>query len=521
MSKRILILGAGIMQGVAIRTARSRGWETVVIDGNPEAPCRMLADRFEPIDLKDVPSIVSFARTLQREGGLDGIFTAATDFSVPVAAAAEACALSGHSLQAAVNASDKLVMRACFDKAGLPSPRCTGVDADTLSDGTISRVTRRLEEAGITFPVVVKPVDNMGARGCVRIDNSVSLAAACAEAIRYSRSGRAIVEQYMEGPEFSLEALLFDGEFHLTGFADRHIHFPPYFVEMGHTIPSACSGEDHDRIVSLFRKGAEALGLSHGAAKGDIKLTAQGPMIGEIAARLSGGYMSGWTFPYSSGVDLTGAALSLAVGEHPGSLEPGCSRVCAERAWISIPGTVASVHGLETARIMPGVQDVFPRVQSGDTVFFPRNNVEKCGNCLAVAETRHDACRYAEEACAAVFLRLKAPDSRTAAFLDGTSSAFPPSVFEGIPPVGEIGMVSAVFDGYGSVPVPGLLAGHLDTAQDWHKRTLRQCISRSLSIEPGLMEKLAGPDKKNRIRYWNALLRGGIQGIVYTHDCDQ
>lgn len=515
MSKRILILGAGVMQGVAIRSARSRGWETIVLDGNPDAPCRMLADRFEPIDLKDVSTIVSFAQSLQRDGGLDGVFTAATDFSVPVAAVAQSCGLPGHSLDSAVKASDKLAMRACFADAGLPSPRCIGVDT-----GNVARVDQLLADAAITLPVVVKPVDNMGARGCVRVDTRSSLASACADAISYSRSGRAIVEQYMDGPEFSLEALVFDGEFHMTGFADRHIRFPPYFVEMGHTIPSECSGDDRERIVSVFRLGAEALGLSHGVAKGDIKLTERGPMIGEIAARLSGGYMSGWTFPYSSGIDLTAAALSLAVGERPGSLEPGGIRVCAERAWISIPGTVASVHGLDIARGMPGVCDVFPRAGEGDSVSFPRNNVEKCGNCLAVATDRHEASRYAEQACAAVFLRLQAPDSRTAEFLNDTRPGFPPSAFEGIPPISETGTVNTVFDGYGSVPVPGSLSAFLDTALDWQQRTLRQCIARSLAIEPGLMDKLAGTDKKNSIRYWNALLRGGIQGIVYIYDCD-
>ncbi len=516
MSKRILILGAGVMQGVAIRTARSRGWETVVIDGNSEAPCRMLADRFEPIDLKDVSSIVSFAQSLKRDGGLDGIFTAATDFSVPVAAAAEACGLPGHSLQAAINASDKLAMRACFAGAGLPSPRCVGVDA-----GTVVVVDRLLDDAGITFPVVVKPVDNMGARGCMRIDHPASLSAACVDAISYSRSGRAIIEQYMDGPEFSLEALVFDGEFHLTGFADRHIHFPPYFVEMGHTIPAGCSGEQYDRIVSVFRAGAEALGLTHGAAKGDIKLTGQGPMIGEIAARLSGGYMSGWTFPYSTGIDLTGAALSLAVGERPASLEPGISRTCAERAWISIPGAVAEVTGLEQAGKMPGVRDVFPRARAGDIVSFPRNNVEKCGNCLAVSEDPSEACRYAEEACAAVFLRLAAPDPRTDQFLNDVSADFPPYAFEGIPAVSETGAVPVLFGEYGPLPVPVMLVEYLDTALDWQKRTLRESINRSLAIEPGLVGKLSGHSKKNSLRYWNALLRGGIQGIVYTYDCEQ
>jgi len=114
MKKRILMLGCGVMQSVAIRSAKERGWEVVAVDGNPDAPSRNLADRFEAIDLKDVNGLIRLALSLKAEGGLDGVFTAATDFSASVAAVAERCGLPGHSLEAALNASDKLRMRECF-----------------------------------------------------------------------------------------------------------------------------------------------------------------------------------------------------------------------------------------------------------------------------------------------------------------------------------------------------------------------------------------------------------------------
>lgn len=515
MSKRVLLLGAGIMQGVAIRCARERGWETVVIDGNPEAPCRDLTHRFEHIDLKDVSSIVSFAKELSRNGGLDGVFTAATDFSVPVSAVAEACGLPGHSLEAAMNASDKLRMRSCFKNAGVSSPACAGI-----TSGDLARIPEILAEAQIGFPLVVKPVDNMGARGCMLVRDLSVMEDACADAIRYSRTGRAIVEEYMSGPEYSVEALVFDGEFHLTGFAERHIFFPPYFVEMGHTIPAAISPEDEQRILTVFRAGASALGLTHGAVKGDMKLTEKGPMVGEIAARLSGGYMSGWTYPYSSGIDLTGAALSLAVGERPESLKPALDLVCAERAWISIPGTVRSVHGVEEASRIPGVRDVLPRAGEGSRVYFPRNNVEKCGNCLAVSENRNDACRAAEQACAAIFLRLAVHDVQTESFLDTTDDSFPPSAFCGISFPDDTDFTPVAFEHCGQIPVPDTLCPALDLQRDWQNRSLRDCLTQALRYEPGLYNKLVNPDKKKRIRYWNALLRGGIQGIVYRYDCE-
>ena len=172
-------------------------------------------------------------------------------------------------------------------------------------------------------PLVVKPCDNMGGRGCSRVESPGELDAAIADAAAFSRTGRAIVEEYMDGPEFSIDAIVYGGKVYECGFADRHIFYPPYFIEMGHTIPSAVDAETKNKLMACFEAGVHALGLTSGAAKGDIKLTSRGPMIGEIAARLSGGYMSGWTYPYSSGFEVTEAAIEIAMGLPPGFIDIG------------------------------------------------------------------------------------------------------------------------------------------------------------------------------------------------------
>ncbi len=160
-------------------------------------------------------------------------------------------------------------------------------------------------------------------------------------------------------------------------------------------------------IERVFTAGIHAIGIENGAAKGDIKLTASGPMVGEIAARLSGGYMSGWTFPLSSGVEVTEAAMNVAVGLPPGDLAPHLHRTTAERALISIPGIVDQLEGVEEARRLPGIAEVFLRIQPGDHVRFPTNNVEKCGNVIAVADSRADSIAAAERALAAMRVRLR------------------------------------------------------------------------------------------------------------------
>lgn len=612
--KRVFMLGAGFMQGVAIRAARALGCTVVAADGNPSAVCAAEADEFVCIDLKDTARLIDYARYLQQNGGLDAVFTAATDFSAAVAAIAAACGLRGHTLKAALNATDKVRMRECFRKAGVPSPafiELTAADlaapADRLeargnvrySDlgaATADTLERRLGELAGRFPLVVKPVDNMGARGCSLVKNLSELRKAAATALQYSRSGRAIVEEYIEGSEFSIEGLIFGGRLYITALADRHIFFPPYFIEMGHTIPSDCTQDIADEVMSVFERGVHALGLTDGAVKGDILVRNGKAFVGEIAARLSGGYMSGWTVPYSCGLDITAAALTLALGGSPRlhtcgkdffvvPLKQNCPFVSAERAWISIPGQVASVSGLEAARAAPFVKDVFPRAGAGDTVVFPQNNVEKCGNVLSAAPSRREAVQASEAACRKIVLRLKPHVAETDAFLaelhfPAEQQIFPPNFLQFTEPLAGVEtaakvavevlatapaadskgqrsggssaassaffdrlLADAVYEEKEGFVLPCFLAAALGTACDLQGRSLRELLHQALEEEPGLASILgiSGSPERSAVSalssrksrgsssldiqrkngYWKALIRGGLQGLLYRYDCEK
>jgi len=530
--KRILILGAGVLQGPALRIAGEMGLETIAVDADSEAFCVSLADRFEKIDLKDREGIEKLARSLMEQGGLAGVMTAGTDFSASVAWVAEKLRLPGISFEAALDASDKERMRKRFKEAGVPSPEFIVINGRSGEAGEAPALP-------FSWPVVVKPVDNMGARGCRRVGSAEELKTAVAEAMAFSRSGRVIVEEYMEGPEFSVDALIYRGEITICGFADRHIFFPPYFIEMGHTIPSSIDPAVMRPLIETFNRGVKALGITDGAAKGDVKLTSRGPMIGEIAARLSGGYMSGWTFPYSSGVLPTRGAIEIAIGEKPGGLENKWNWTSAERAFISIPGEVLSVQGIETAKVMPWVRDVFSRVKSGMAVTFPENNVTKCGNIISAAPDRETAVNSAENAARSVLIRLKAPNEKTAAFLavpPSEQQLFPPNAFAAgrellslLAALPETDCKSAA-DFFAEVakkepvllPFPEFTdSGLLDLIGRGVKESLdavraltgfKLPFASKESLSEGATVPLLGRS------FWQALIRGGYQGATYYID---
>jgi biotin carboxylase len=504
----ILILGASQMQMPAIQIGRELGWRVVVADVNPTAPGVALADEFEQVDLKDLSGMTEAARRQQSSDGLDGVFTAGTDFSATVAWVSEHLGLPGIPYKTALDASDKSRMRGVFTKAGLPSPKFvtidSGIDPLTVLDA-------------LSLPLVIKPVDSMGARGVRRIDAASDLSQATEDALQHSRCGNAIIEQYINGPEFSLDAVVYEGHIHLCGIADRHIHFPPYFVEMGHTMPSGFDETDQQQVIDLFFAGIRALGISTGAAKGDIKLSANGPVIGEIAARLSGGYMSGWTYPYSSGVRVTEAAMRIAVGLSPGELAPTVHRTAAERAFISIPGIVLNVEGEESIR--DDVAEFFLRVESGSSVRFPINNVQKCGNVICVDSDRRSAIAKAERACRGISVQLEPFDSSTADYLFGDLDGWAPDAYH-LTDSANTESLAAMRPLYGAIgaPLEGIVAlptMDAEAQKDWHGLPFFVALSRlllrsSLAAVPG--DALTGGGLVLGGLFWRAFLRGGEQG---------
>jgi biotin carboxylase len=508
-----MILGAGIMQVPGIRIAKEKSWRVIIVDGNPDAVARDMGDHFECVDLKDRDGLLTLARGYAERTGLDGVFTAGTDFSSSVAWVAEKLGLPGISFATAMRATDKCLMRTAFAAAGVPSPLffCWTGEGDA----------RSANAGGLDFPLVVKPVDNMGARGVRRVENDAELEDACQAAISLSRSSRVIIEQYMEGPELSLDAIVHGGRVTVCGIADRHICFPPSFVEMGHTIPSALDPGTLGDVEKVFAAGIHAIGIDNGAAKGDIKLTARGPMVGEIAARLSGGYMSGWTFPLSSGVEVTEAALNVAVGLPSGDLSPRLRKTCAERALISMPGTVEEILGVEDARGLAGVEHVFLRIGPGDEVLFPANNVQKCGNVIATGESRVEAVAAAQAAIHALCIRLRPDTEKTTHFLfRGTGNDAYPSMdsellraIRTLPPYrGQPSRTAA--DGLLAVEV--LESIERQDATDWHGMTMKDAVLRALARGGGMPSRAASSTVFTLSGlFWKAIVRGGAQGGTY------
>ncbi len=399
MSKRrIIIIGAGFLQVPAIEIAKEMGLYTIVADYNKDAYGMKIADLPLIISTRDVDGSVRAARDLSKKMKIDGVITVGTDASITVAAVANALGLPGNRFEDAYAATNKIRMRERLKKFNVPQPNFFPAWS---YDDAIDAFNK------LSHPVVIKPADNMGSRGVMKIIDKSEIKEGFSRAKSSSPSGEVIIEEYMEGAELSIDMLIYEDNIYVTGVADRVIEHPPYFIETGHIMPSNLPSKDTNDAIEVMKKGIRALNLCTGAAKGDIKITKNGAMVGEIAARLSGGFMSAYTYPLSTGVNLIRNAIDIALGDPPSDLKPKWNKVAVEKAFLPGSGIVDSIIGIDEALRIDGVKKIYIKTHVGDVLMPPTNNLEKAGNVITVADSRDKAIEIANKAIDTVHFNLQ------------------------------------------------------------------------------------------------------------------
>lgn len=397
---KIVIIGAGELQIPLIKAAKKLGLFVIATDQDPQAlgfkdadDC-ILANTMDPQE-----SLAKIQQYVEQKGPIHAVVTSGTDASLTVATIADFYHLPGHSVVAAHNASDKALMRKAFEKAETPIPQYKIISSIEEAKGFFEK---------IQSPCVIKPTNNMGARGITLISQIQDIPQAYALAYDHNRGHQELlIEEYINAHELSIDALVFDDKIMIAGIADRIIEYPPYFVETGHILPSNLPQSWLDRAISTFQQGIRALGLSHGAAKADLKISEHHTWVIEIAARLSGGFMSSHTFPFATGIPLHEHMVLLALGKTPPPLTPTHDLVSIERAIICPPGEIISIKTDDDLQNLKYFSHLSLRAKIGDTVRAPKNNLDKQGCIIATAPTRELALRTINQALEKIHITVQ------------------------------------------------------------------------------------------------------------------
>ena len=402
--KTLLILGAGKEQVAAINAAKARGIRTLVLDFNPKADGRLLADEFHLVSTRDRDAILGFLR--RYPGRIDGVMTIASDIPHMVSAAAEALGARHIPPSVAELCVHKLHMKEKLSAEGVNVPAFARVASPGELQAFIDRVG---------FPVVIKPVDNSGARGVHRLTNGMDIAAAFGYASGFAYSGEVIAEKFISGLQISTEGLFHEGVFHCTGFADRNYtrldDSVPFMVEDGGDIPTLLNSANKKRVETEFERAARALGIDWGPAKGDMIFGDDGkPYVVEIAARLSGGNFCYDKVPWSTGVDIVAILVDMAVGNpvDPARFVPTCNLATSQRYFFPAAGVIKQIEGIAAAEATAHIRKVDVWTGPGQTIAAAENHPSRVGYVIACAPSRAEAVAAAEAAVARVEFRMEA-----------------------------------------------------------------------------------------------------------------
>lgn len=395
MTKTLWIVSGGVEAAPGIKRAKEMGLHVVVSDMDPDAPGFEYADDTIVASTYGVEETQEAALHYSKEvRPVDGVISMSADVPMTVAGVAEALGLPGLSRECARLASDKLAMKECFQEAGIAIPLFTAISGP----GELERVAK--ESGG---PVVVKPVDSRGARGVLLVTPGLDLEWAFSHAMRSSPSGRVMVEEFIEGPQISTESVIVGEGDWTPGFSHRNYEylrrFSPYIIENGGDQPTPLASHARGAVEGVAIAAARAMGIERGIAKGDMVLSYRGPLVIEIAARLSGGWFSTDQIPLATGVDLIGAAIKLALGEDPApeELTPTRERGVAIRYFFPEPGIVREIRGVEKYEALDWVHKLGFFVAKGDVIEETTDHTKRAGFVITTGEDRAEAVARAEE----------------------------------------------------------------------------------------------------------------------------
>lgn len=396
--KKMMILGASALQVPAIKKAKELGYQIILVDYDENAVGFALADVKLVVSTLDQEEVYRQALIYEP----DVVITSTSDG--PVRTAAYVNEKLGKqpdlSYENSLCATIKSKMRDRLRECGVPIPEYY---AATDFAGFSEAVDR------LNGHCIVKPADNAGSRGVVLLGGSERQDGILEDeehgearerkrrvyeySLENSRNGTVMVEEYMKGPEVSVEIMVVEGEPHILAITDKYITPPPYFVELAHCEPSRIDEETQNRIREVASQAVRAIGIENAPAHVEVKVTPEGPKIVELAARLGGDFITSRLVPLSTGIDMVGASVLLATGEKPDltQMRKQGAAIHFIHAKEDQQGVIEKITVPETLREADGVEEIVLYQKPGATVQGTRSSNDRLGHVITVGKTAGEA----------------------------------------------------------------------------------------------------------------------------------
>ncbi len=396
MKERLLFVAAGLAQTPSIRDARYAGHYVIAMDGDSNAPGLAEADESHVANILDPQEIMRVCR----KTGANGIVSVCCDAAMDsVAEACRVLGLPGVSPEVVRVSRSKLLQREAIRSAGLLTPDFTA--ATTWKDALAAWDTFQAEAC------VVKPIDASGSRGVSFVDHRDNVRSAFELARQNSRSGGVLVESFVDGTEYSVEAWVVGVKVHVLATSEKVRTHPPYLLDRQVHFPDSLCDAARQRMITHAVRAIEVCGFHDCPVHLECIESAKGPMVVELAARGAGFKVFTEILPKIKGISTTRASIQAALGVKPDLTLNNIGSAASLTFIDPVPGLLKAVHGIKAARALPGVEEVAIYVRPGQRLQPLRSGADRAGHIL-VYDPDPGTCREtAREALAMIRLEVE------------------------------------------------------------------------------------------------------------------
>lgn len=303
--KKIVIIGANDFQNPLILKAKENGYETHVFAWKDGSIGEKTADFFYPISIIEKEQILEKCKEINP----NAVISIGSDLAIiTVNYLAKELGLIGNSKECTIKSTNKYAMRKAFKDAGIKVP----LFEEIAENESIEKLDK------FNFPVIVKPTDRSGSRAITKVQNKENLNLAIQNAILNSFEKKAIVEEYIDGQEYSVECISYQCEHNLLAITKKYTTGAPNFIETAHIEPSGLNYKEQEKVKQVVFKALDALGIENGASHSEFKIDSKGDIrIIEIGARMGGDCIGSDLVQISTGYDFVQMVLDVSLGNKP------------------------------------------------------------------------------------------------------------------------------------------------------------------------------------------------------------
>lgn len=405
--KKILILGAGIYQVPLINTAKRLGIETIVASIPGNYPGFKLADKVYYENTTDYEAILKIAR----EEEINGIVTAGTDVAViTIGKVCDALGLTGLSEQAAIIATDKLLMKEKYEEFGVRTARFRKI---SFGDENYAD-----KVSGLNFPLMFKSVDSSGSRGIVKVETLDEFDEAREVVRNNTRSDYFIIEEFVEGEEFGAQAFVRNGEVKFILPHGDYVFKGDTGVPVGHFAPYELPSEVIDDVREQLTGAIRAMELDNCAINADFILSGNKTYVLEIGGRSGATCLAELTSIYYN-FDYYEKILMTALGEEvdfspvaPASSDRGIPNA-SKLLMSEVDGVIKSQVNRNDAGCdaylekKSGIYEVQFDYEAGDSVHAFRVGPHRIGHVITFGQTLDEAVLELDKALSNIEIKVE------------------------------------------------------------------------------------------------------------------